>query len=92
MEPRILILDDALSSIDADTEEAILTGLREFMRRRTTFLVSHRVSAVVGADRIVVLDEGRVAEHGTAAELLARDGLFARMHRQQQIERELETL
>ena len=92
MEPRILILDDALSSIDADTEEAILTGLREFMRRRTTLLVSHRVSAVMGADRIVVLDEGRVAEHGTAAELLARDGLFARMHRQQQIERELETL
>ena len=92
MEPRILILDDALSSIDADTEEAILTGLREFMRRRTTLLVSHRVSAVMGADRIVVLDEGRVAEHGTAAELLARDGRFARMHRQQQIERELETL
>ncbi|MEK7284194.1 MAG: ABC transporter ATP-binding protein [Acidobacteriota bacterium] len=92
MDPRILILDDALSSIDADTEEAILTGLREFMRHRTTLLVSHRVSAVMGADRIVVLDDGRVAEHGTATDLLARDGLFARMHRQQQIERELETL
>lgn len=92
MDPRILILDDALSSVDADTEEAILAGLREFMRRRTTLLVSHRVSAVMGAGRIVVLDDGRVAEHGTAAELLARDGLFARMHRQQQIERELETL
>ncbi|MBI1950264.1 MAG: ABC transporter ATP-binding protein [Acidobacteria bacterium] len=92
LDPRILILDDALSSIDADTEEAILAGLREFMRRRTTFLVSHRVSTVLGADRIVVLDDGRVAEHGTAAELLARDGLFARMHRQQQIEKELETL
>jgi ATP-binding cassette subfamily B protein len=92
MDPRILILDDALSSIDADTEEAILTGLRNFMRHRTTLLVSHRVSAVMGADRIVVLDDGRVAEHGTATDLLARDGLFARMHRQQQIERELETL
>ena len=92
LDPRILILDDALSSIDADTEEAILAGLREFTRRRTTFLVSHRVSTVLGADHIVVLDEGRVAEHGTAAELLARDGLFARMHRQQQIEKELETL
>jgi ATP-binding cassette subfamily B protein len=92
LDPRILILDDALSSIDADTEEAILAGLKEFMRRRTTFVVSHRVSAVMGADRIVVLDDGRVAEHGTATDLLARDGLFARMHRQQQIERELETL
>ncbi len=92
LDPRILILDDALSSIDADTEEAILAGLREFMRRRTTFLVSHRVSTVLGADRIVVLDDGRVAEQGTSAELLARGGLFARMHRQQQIEKELETL
>lgn len=92
LDPSILILDDALSSIDADTEEAILAGLKEFMRRRTTFVVSHRVSAVMGADRIVVLDDGRVAEHGSAAELLARGGLFARMHRQQQIERELEAL
>ena len=92
LDPRILILDDALSSVDADTEEAILTGLREFMRRRTTFVVSHRVSTVMGADRILVLEDGRVAETGGAAELLARDGPFARMHRQQQIERELEGL
>jgi len=92
LDPRILILDDALSSIDADTEEAILAGLREFMRHRTTFVVSHRVSTVMGADRIVVLDDGRVTESGAAAELLAADGPFARMHRQQQIEKELETL
>lgn len=92
LDPRILILDDALSSVDADTEEAILAGLRGFMRSRTTFLVSHRVSSVLGADLIVVLDDGRIAEHGTAEALLSRDGLFARMHRQQQIERELETL
>ena len=92
LDPRILILDDALSSIDADTEEAILAGLRGIMRQRTTLLVSHRVSTVLGADRIVVLEDGRVAENGTAAELLARNGLFARMHRQQQIERELEAL
>jgi len=92
LDPRILILDDALSSVDADTEEAILAGLREFMRRRTTFVVSHRISTVMGADRILVLEDGRVAETGSAAELLARDGPFARMHRQQQIERELEGL
>ena len=92
LDPRILILDDALSSVDADTEEAILAGLRGFMRTRTTLLVSHRVSSVLGSDLIVVLDDGRVAEHGTAEALLSRDGLFARMHRQQQIERELEAL
>src|SRR2546425_2193111 len=92
LDPRILILDDALSSIDADTEEAILTGLRDIMRQRTTLLVSHRVSTVLGADRIVVMENGRVAESGTPAALLAREGPFARMHRQQQIEKELEAL
>ncbi len=92
LDPRILILDDALSSIDADTEEAILTGLRDVMRRRTTLLVSHRVSTVLGADRIVVLEDGRVAESGTVPELLARNGPFARMRRQQQLEKEMETL
>ncbi|HKB07205.1 MAG TPA: ABC transporter ATP-binding protein [Candidatus Polarisedimenticolia bacterium] len=91
LDPRILILDDALSSVDADTEEAILAGLREFMRRRTTFVVSHRVSTVMGADRIVVLEDGRVVESGTASELLDRDGPFARLHMQQQIEQELES-
>jgi ATP-binding cassette subfamily B protein len=92
LDPRILILDDALSSIDADTEEAILAGLRGSARRRTTFVISHRVSTVMDADRIVVLEDGSVAETGGAAELLARDGPFARMYRQQQIEKELESL
>ena len=92
LEPRILVLDDALSSVDADTEEAILGGLREFMRRRTTFVVSHRISTVLDADRILVLEDGRVVESGRPGELLARDGAFARMHRQQQIEKELESL
>ena len=92
MDPRVLVLDDALSSVDADTEEAILRGLREFMRRRTTFIVSHRVSTVLSADRILVLDGGRVAESGTVGELLAKGGLFADLHRRQQIEREMEAL
>jgi ATP-binding cassette subfamily B protein len=92
LDPRILILDDALSSVDADTEEAILAGLRDFVRRRTTIVVSHRVSTVLSADRIVVLEDGRVAETGGVDELLSRDGPFARLHRQQQIERELEAL
>jgi ATP-binding cassette subfamily B protein len=92
MDPRVLVLDDALSSVDADTEEAILRGLRDFMRHRTTFIVSHRVSTVLSADRILVLDGGRVAESGTVAELLARGGLFADLHRRQQLEREMEAL
>jgi ATP-binding cassette subfamily B protein len=92
MDPQILVLDDALSSVDADTEEAILSALRAYFRDRTTFVVSHRVSTVLSADRVVVLEAGRMAETGTVQELLARDGLFARMHRQQQIERELEAL
>jgi ATP-binding cassette subfamily B protein len=92
LEPRILILDDALSSVDADTERAILAGLGEFFRRRTTFIVAHRVSTVSGADRIVVLEEGRIVEDGAPGDLLARDGHFARMRRQQQIETELEAM
>jgi ATP-binding cassette, subfamily B, multidrug efflux pump len=92
LDPRILILDDALSSIDADTEEAILQGLRGIMRGRTTFLISHRVSTVLGCDRIVVLEDGRISETGTPVELLSRGGPFARMARRQQIERELESL
>ena len=92
LDPRVLVLDDSLSSVDADTEEAILGGLRDFMKHRTTFLISHRVSTVMGADRIVVLDGGRVAESGTVRDLLAADGLFAALHRRQQLEREMEAL
>ena len=92
-EPRILLLDDALSSVDADTEEAILKDLRGYMRDRTTFVVSHRAATIFDADLIVAMDDGRIAEAGSPADLLRReDGLFSQMVRQQRIERELESM
>ncbi len=87
--PRILILDDALSSVDTYTEEKILTHLRRQMRGRTSLIVSHRVSTVKDADLIVVLDGGRIAERGTHDELLARGGLYAELYEKQLLEEEL---
>jgi ATP-binding cassette subfamily B protein len=92
MDPAVLILDDALSSVDAETEEAILGGLRGFLRGRTAFVIAHRVSTVLDADVVVALNDGRIAESGRPADLLAAGGEFAAMVRRQQIERELEAL
>jgi len=85
----ILLLDDCLSNVDTQTEEAILEGLRGEMRRRTTLLVSHRVSTVREADLILVLDHGRIVERGHHTELLALGGHYAALHRAQQIEEEI---
>jgi ATP-binding cassette subfamily B protein len=87
--PRILILDDALSSVDTQTEEKILNHLREVMRGRTTIFISHRVSTVQNADRIAVLHGGRIVEYGTHDELLARRGYYADLYDKQLLEEEL---
>lgn len=90
--PRILILDDALSSVDTLTEERILQGLAGVMRDRTTILISHRVSTVKGADRIIVLNQGRIVEVGAHQELLQRGGYYADLYQKQLLEEELEAI
>ena len=89
-DPRILILDDALSSVDTDTEERILRRLKDLMRERTTILISHRCSTVRHADQIVVVSGGRIVERGTHDELLALRGYYHDLYQKQLLEEELE--
>jgi ATP-binding cassette, subfamily B, heavy metal transporter len=89
-DPPILILDEATSALDSRTEEAIQATLANVARNRTTIIIAHRLSTIVDADRIVVLDAGRIAETGTHAELLRAGGLYAELWARQAAERELE--
>jgi ATP-binding cassette, subfamily B, multidrug efflux pump len=89
-EPRIIVLDDALSAVDTQTEAAILHGLRDVLQARTALVISHRVSAVMDADAIFVIDEGRIVESGRHAELIRRGGVYARLLRRQLLEKGLE--
>ncbi len=79
-DPAILVLDEATSSVDTRTELLIQDALGEILRNRTAFVIAHRLSTVRDADRIVVLDQGRIVEDGTYAELISAGGLFARLH------------
>ena len=90
MNPPIFILDDALSSVDIQTEESILEGLERFLKGRTSFLVTHRIAPLRRADRIIVLDEGRIVEMGDHATLLSSGGVYADLYWREQLAEELE--
>jgi ATP-binding cassette subfamily B protein len=91
-EPKILILDDSFSSVDAYTEEMILKNLKEYRKGRTTIIISHRITAVKDADFIIVLDDGEIVESGTHDELIELGGIYAELYQKQILEEELEKM
>jgi ATP-binding cassette subfamily B protein len=92
IDPKILILDDSFSAVDTHTEEEILKKLKIFMKDRTSIIISHRISTVKDADKIIVLNKGIIAEEGTHEELISKGGIYADLHFKQLLEKELEEL
>jgi subfamily B ATP-binding cassette protein MsbA len=82
-DPRILILDEATSSLDSESEQLVREALERLMRSRTTFVIAHRLSTIINADWIVVLAKGRIVEQGTHFDLLKDKGLYHRLHAMQ---------
>lgn len=92
IDPTILILDDSFSAVDTNTEEVILRNLKEFMKNRTSIIISHRISTVKDSDKIIVLDNGKIAEEGTHEQLVELGGIYADLHFKQLLEKELEEM
>ncbi|MCZ7616169.1 MAG: ATP-binding cassette domain-containing protein [Ignavibacteriaceae bacterium] len=92
IDPKILILDDSFSAVDTNTEEEILKRIKEFMKSRTTIIISHRISTVKEADKIIVLSEGKIAEQGTHEQLVELGGIYSDLHQKQLLEKELEEI
>lgn len=92
IDPKILILDDSFSAVDTSTEEEILKNLKNFMKERTSIIISHRISTVKDADKIIVLADSKIAEEGTHEELVAKGGIYADLHYKQLLEQELEEI
>jgi ATP-binding cassette subfamily B protein len=88
--PKILLFDDCLSAVDTETEEAILTNLQEICKDKTTIIVSHRVSSAKNADRIIILEEGKIIEQGSHNQLINQEGYYAALYLKQLSEKELQ--
>jgi ATP-binding cassette subfamily B protein len=91
-DPPVLILDDCLSSVDAQTEAEILHGLRSVLKEKTCLIISHRISAVKDADEILVLDDGKIIERGNHADLVRYGGIYAELYQRQRLREELEQI
>jgi ATP-binding cassette subfamily B protein len=87
--PKILIFDDCLSAVDTETEEKILSNLEKVSKNKTTFIISHRVSSAKNADKIIVLDDGRIAQQGTHNQLIETEGYYKDLYEQQLLEKEI---
>ena len=85
----IFILDDALSAVDAETESRILRNLSDFLKTKTTIIISHRVSALKDCNQIIVLDRGKIVDRGTHEELISREGIYKHIYEMQKLEEEV---
>ena len=90
MKPEILILDDAFSNLDSDTEEEILRNVREQLSQTTTLIISHRLSAIRDADTIIVMDAGQIIEQGSHVSLTLTGGVYAGLSQNQSLAKEME--